>query len=222
MDDPRLGGMFLDTRPSRPGEFDWDYFDKELARYANAGLYIQFIVFTGGNPPRWLFDHGVPEVVTTPTINPWGQPYGWTYPRYMDPDYRRYYWRMIREVAEHIDPLPTKVRECIISVQTAEGTTGDTGPCKGTPLNSDYVFSDEDWFAFKCKTWKLFDEPYGPKEPRINLLINSGNGGRYHDWLMKNLPDAWFGNRCPNNTDIMLVNTSSENTLFHMIELCKD
>jgi hypothetical protein len=192
---PFIKGVFIgmkwrDVEPA-PGEFDWEWFDNKLTRNAEAGLYIQYIVHTGGDAPRWLFDNGVPEVETTPTINPRGKPHGWTYPHYMDPDYQRYYWRMIREVAEHIDTLPQHVRKQIISLQTAEGTTGDEGPYKGTPLNPKYDFSEEDWNAFKFKTWRLFDELYYPKSPRIFLLINSGNRGQYHDWLMENIPDTW-------------------------------
>jgi len=192
---PWITGVFLgfdwaDLEP-RPGEFDWEYFESEMTRYAEAGFYIQFIVMTGGDAPRWLFENGVPEVETTPTINPRGVPHGWTYPHYMDPDYQEYYWRMIREVAAQVDKLPQSVRNRIICLQTAEGTTGDEGPYKGTPLNPEYSFSDEEWREFKFKTWKLFDELYRPKSPRIFLLINSGNHGQYHDWIMENIPDTW-------------------------------
>lgn len=30
-----------------------------------------------------------------------------------------------------------------------------------------------------------------------------------------------MGNRCEHGTDVMLVNTSKENTLFHMIEVVR-
>jgi hypothetical protein len=192
---PWVKGVFVALNWAKvepaPGEFDWDYFEGEMTRYAEADMYIQFMIWTGGHAPRWLFDNGVPEVETTPTINPWGRPHGWTYPHYMDPNYQRYYWRMIREVAAHIDELPKHVRNRIICMQTAEGTTGDEGPHKGTPLNPEYIIEEEDWNAFKFKTWRLYDELYRPKSPRIFLLINSGNRGQYHDWLMTNIPDTW-------------------------------
>jgi hypothetical protein len=192
---PWIKGVFIGMHwaklEPRPGEFDWEYFESEMTRYADAGLYIQFMIWTGGHAPRWLYDHGVPEVETTPTINPNGVPHGWTYPHYMDPDYQRFYWRMIREVAAHLDKLPKHVRDRIICLQTAEGTTGDEGPYKGTPLNPAYDFSEEEWDKFKFETWRLFDELYRPKSPRIFLLINSGNQGQYHDWLMAHIPDTW-------------------------------
>ena len=35
------------------------------------------------------------------------------------------------------------------------------------------------------------------------------------------IKDGHFGNRCPNHTDLMLVNTGNEDTLFHLIELTR-
>jgi hypothetical protein len=35
------------------------------------------------------------------------------------------------------------------------------------------------------------------------------------------LSDGFFGNRCPRGTDLMIVNTSKQNTIFHMIEVLR-
>ena len=171
--------------------YDWEMFDATFARYARAGLYIQYMIWAGPHSPRWIYSAGVPEVKTTPTLNPRGQPHGWTYPFYLDEDYQRYYHRMIRSVADHIDKLPPDVRAKVICIQTAEGTTGDEGGYKGNPLDSRYELPEEKWNAFKFETWRLFDSLYRPKTPKVHLLINSGNRGQYNDWLNKNLPDAW-------------------------------
>jgi len=197
---PWVKGVFVGIRWDRlepePGQFDWDFFDNKLAECADAGKYMQLIVMVGPMSPRWIYDHGVPEVHTTPTINPRGEPHGgydspWTYPFYLDEDYKRYYHRLIREVADHIDTLPTGVRKMLVSVQTAEGTTGDEGGYKGKPLDKRYVMPREKWDAFKFETWRLFDRLYRPKKPKIHLLINSGNRGQYNDWLLDNIPDVW-------------------------------
>ena len=35
------------------------------------------------------------------------------------------------------------------------------------------------------------------------------------------LNDAYFGNSCPRGADLMLVNTDTEDDIFHMIELTR-
>lgn len=192
---PWVKGVFVAFQWSelepKPNQFDWQMFDQTLARYARAGLYIQFMVWVGPHSPRWIYSAGVPEVRTTPALNPRGQPHTWTYPFYLDDNYKRYYHRMIREVAVRLDKQPPEVRGKVICVQTAEGTTGDEGGYKGEPLDNKYELPREKWNAFKYETWKLFDSLYRPKRPVVHLLINSGNHAQYNDWLNENLPDAW-------------------------------
>lgn len=192
---PYIRGVFVAFRWSmlepKPGEFDWTYFDGEMTRYARAGFDLQFMVWVGENSPRWIYDHGVPEVETTPTQNPHGVTRHDTYPFYLNENYQRFYHRMIREVAAHLDRLPQDVRAKIVSLQTAEGNTGDEGGYKGQPLNPAYRLPEPEWNAFKFETWKLFASLYAPKQPKIHVLINSGNQGQYHDWLMANMPDTW-------------------------------
>lgn len=194
-DCPWVKGAFVsvawsDLEPA-PQQFDWKLFEDTIVPYVDAGLYVQLIVMVGPQSPRWIYEHGVPEVKTTPKLNPRGEPHRWTYPFYLDPDYKLYYHRLIREVAGHIDKLPPRLRRMIVCLQTAEGTTGDEGGYKGDPLDPRYELPEDQWSAFKFETWKLFDSLYRPKQPKIHLLINSGNKGQYHDWIMAHMPDTW-------------------------------
>lgn len=192
---PWLKGVFATMKwhalePAN-NQFDWKYFETTLASYAEAGLYILLMVHVGPDSPKWLFSEGVPVVKTTPTLNPRGQPHFDTFPFYLDPKYKQFYHRMIREVAKRVDQLPPAVRSKIICVQTAEGCTGDEGPYKGRPIDKRYDFSEDEWNAFKFETWKLFDALYSAKKPEIHLLTNSGNQGQYDEWLKKNMPHWW-------------------------------
>ncbi|NNJ69863.1 MAG: hypothetical protein HKP10_01085, partial [Kiritimatiellales bacterium] len=50
---PWIKGVFVrmawaDVEP-RSGEFDWDFFEREITRYAEADMYIQFMIWTGGH-----------------------------------------------------------------------------------------------------------------------------------------------------------------------------
>lgn len=190
---PFVRGIFIaipwsELEPA-DGHYDWKLFDDTFARYARAGLYIQFMVWVGPDSPRWIYSAGVPEVHTTPDKRKF---HDWTYPFYLDANYKTYYHRLIRAVAAHIDTLPKDVRARIICIQTAEGTTGDVGGYKGDPVDPKYNLPDDKWNAFKEETWELFDRLYRPKQPPIHLLINAGNELEHSAWLNQRLPNAWL------------------------------
>jgi len=192
---PFLKGVFAtfkwsDLEPASE-RFDWKMFESALADYASAGLYILLMVWVGPHSPEWIYSAGVPMVKTTPTLNPRGLPHFTTFPFYLDENYRRYYHRMIREVARRIDQLPPAVRAKIVCIQTAEGCTGDEGGYKGRPLEKRFELPEDRWRAFKFETWKLFDQLYREKTPPIHILTNSGNQGQYVEWLERNLPHWW-------------------------------
>jgi hypothetical protein len=192
---PWVKGVFAtmkwsDLEPAN-NQFDWKLFESTLAGYADAGLNILLMVWVGPHAPEWLFSAGVPLVTTTPTLNPRGEEHFTKFPFYLDANYKRFYHRMIREVAARVDQLPPAVRSKLICVQTAEGCTGDEGGYKGQPLEARYELPEDRWNAFKFDTWKLFDELYRNKQPRIGLLTNSGNQGQYDEWLRINMPHWW-------------------------------
>ena len=193
---PYVKGVFAsikwrDLEPA-DNQFDWKLFRSALEEYADAGLYIQFMVMVGPDAPRWIFDAGVPQVKTTPTLNPRGEPHFSTYPFYLDENYKRYYHRMIREVAgQHRRAARRRCATESCCIQTAEGSTGDEGGYKGEPLDPRYELPEDKWRAFKFETWKLFDQLYRPKKPPIHVLTNSGNQGQYDEWLRQNLPHWW-------------------------------
>jgi hypothetical protein len=52
------------------------------------------------------------------------------------------------------------------------------------------------------------------------LKITKTNTGTWKTATV-NLTDAYFGNRCPNSTDLMLVNSDAEDDIFHIVELTR-
>ena len=52
------------------------------------------------------------------------------------------------------------------------------------------------------------------------LAVRNTNSGRWKE-VSVSLANEHLGNRCPHGADVMLVNTSKENTLFHMIEVVR-
>jgi hypothetical protein len=68
-------------------------------------------------------------------------------------------------------------------------------------------------------TWALrYDAVNNPEKTALD--VKNTDTGRWKEATVT-LSDAFLGNRCKNKTDLMLVNTSKENTLFHMIELTR-
>ncbi len=56
------------------------------------------------------------------------------------------------------------------------------------------------------------------------VTANSYTTQNTNKWMDEiiTLNNAVFNNRCPNNTDIMLINTGTGDTIFHMIEISKN
>jgi hypothetical protein len=176
------------------GHFAWAYLDSALGKYADAGFYVTFQVWAGPASPDWVYDAGVPRVKTSGKGDDGVRAHD-TFPYYLDPHYKTFYERMIRAVAAHVDALPKALREKIVCIQSAEGSTGDVAAYKGAPLDKKYEIDEPAWDNFKRETWALLDQLYRDKTPAIHLLItvgaredeNQGNSG----WLMQHLPSAW-------------------------------
>ena len=83
-----------------------------------------------------------------------------------------------------MNDLPPELRERILFVQSAEGSTGDGQPYKGNPLEAQYDISNEVWNDFRLETWKR----YRNAVPGIPILVNSdANGGQETEWLLENM-----------------------------------
>ena len=50
------------------GQFDWKLFESTLGAYADAGLYMQLMVWVGPHSPEWIYSAGVPLVKTSPDV----------------------------------------------------------------------------------------------------------------------------------------------------------
>src|SRR5262249_43903350 len=71
------------------GDFDWKRLDRNLEQAADLGLYCALGIAAGPMAPTWIYDRGVPRVMTE------GHPRNGPYPYYMDARFMAYYHRMI-------------------------------------------------------------------------------------------------------------------------------
>jgi hypothetical protein len=111
---------WADLEPSKD-VWDWTGFDSDLNSKAKDGLPVIFLVYTMEDAPEWIYDNGVPKVTVKDDL---GNVTGYS-PYYEDPDYKSLFKTMITKVHEHLETLPSNVRQSVIGVQPCFGSTGD-------------------------------------------------------------------------------------------------
>ena len=177
----------------------WDSLEPASGRYAFAeelgrplqaaqegGLYITLMIWVGPAAPEWIYQNGVPRVITNRNVNALGQKTDGQkeYPYYLHPEYKKRFMGLIDAFGKYVSALPPALRARIVFVQCAEGSTGDGQPYKGKPLDQKYAISDEVWNDFRLEAWKRYRDAV----PGIPILVNSdANGGLETQWLLENM-----------------------------------
>ena len=177
----------------------WDSLEPASGRYAFAeelgrplqaaqegGLYITLMIWVGPAAPEWIYQNGVPRVITNRSVNALGQKTDGQkeYPYYLHPEYKKRFMGLIDAFGKYVSALPPALRARIVFVQCAEGSTGDGQPYKGKPLDQKYAISDEVWNDFRLEAWKRYRDAV----PGIPILVNSdANGGLETQWLLENM-----------------------------------
>ncbi len=160
----------------KPGVYDWSVMDAAIEQAHRNQVALYFSFEAGPRTPGWVYEQGVPKVVTDNERHADKFPH---YPYYLSPIYKTYYHRFLTAVARHIRSYPREWQERIAFIQVKTGCTGDETAYKGRALNPDYALekSSAAWRAFRLETFalyaRLFDQ--GP-EPGISLLFGSING----------------------------------------------
>jgi len=100
------------------------------------------------------------------------------YPYYLSPEYKRYYFRFLTEVAKHIRSYPKDWQERIAFIQIKTGCTGDECAYKGKPTNAKYDLpkSSPEWRTFRLETFALYAKLFDQVEPKISLMFGSISG----------------------------------------------
>jgi hypothetical protein len=106
------------------------------------------------------------------------------YPYYLHPEYKKRYFALIDAFGNYVMALPPALRERIMFVQCAEGSTGDGQPYKGNPLDKKYAISRETWNAFRREAW----QNYRKAVPGIPIAVNSdANDSVESQWLLDHM-----------------------------------
>ena len=176
-----------DSLESAPGRYA---FDEELGKPLKAahadGLYVTLMIWVGPACPEWIYEKGVPLVITDRKVNALGEKTDGQkrYPYYLHPEYKNRFMGLIDAFGKYVTALPPELRERIVFVQCAEGSTGDGQPYKGEPLDQKYAISYEVWNDFRRDAW----QNYRKAVPGIPILVNSdANDTVESQWLLENM-----------------------------------
>ncbi len=183
-----------------PEVYDWSILDKAIERAykEKISLYISFAA--GPKTPDWVYEKGVPKVITNASKNPGAFDY---YPYYISPEYKKYYHRFLTEVAKHISSFSKEKIRTISFIQVKTGCTGDECAYKGEPIDNNYSLpvKSEKWREFRLETFALHDKLFGKKSGlNISMLLNNlepqtedgkSDFVQEWDWAIKNLKDGF-------------------------------
>lgn len=144
-----------------------------------------------GFTPEWIYDQGIPAVQCERGKFPY---YFHNYEPGQPPtagSYQYYYFRLINALAQHLLSLPKDLRDRVVFIQCAEGSTGD-GYCYKGDLQSGYTqydISRADWNVFRLDAWKEFKAAYSVDgKLQIPLLTNDdANNVELRQWMLAEL-----------------------------------
>jgi hypothetical protein len=197
--------------------FDWKEWETARGTFTNSALqsefnkaitnnlYIDFQVFVAptdvntpndNNTPLWLFSapDSVPLVETNDATIKF-------FPYYFNANYKTRYFNFLDHILSLMVSQTNPNKAFFLSWESAEGTTGDTGPYKGNPLNNAYNISDNAWSDFKRdEVWIPYYNAYAAQMPNMRVSINPGNDGENFQWALDNIPNAWLKQGHPTHT----------------------
>lgn len=170
-----------------PGKYLFDEKIGKLLQEAHHDRLDAWIkIYVGPASPTWIYDEGVQVVMTDRVYNALGKKTDSQnkYPYYLHPEYKKRFASLIEAFGKWINTLSPELRERILFVQCAEGSTGDGSPYKGTPLDKHYDISKEAWNDFRREAW----ENYRKALPGIPIVVNSdSNTDVESQWLLDHM-----------------------------------
>ena len=176
-----------DSLETAPGKYAFEEKIGQSLKAAYAeGLYVTLMIWVGPDCPAWIYEMGVPQVTTDRKVNALGHKTDGQkrYPYYFHPEYKNRFHGLIDAFGKYVTSLSPELRERIVFVQCAEGSTGDGQPYKGDPNDQKYAISEEVWNDFRLEAWKRYQSAV----PGIPILVNSdANGGAESEWLLENM-----------------------------------
>ena len=176
-----------DIQPDDSSHFNWQGLQGTLDRATSRNQYLYIGIDFGPNAPPWIYDNGVPKVYTNDSEHEW--PY---YPYYLNSNYKRFYFRFIRELGNFLHSQTENRLGHIAFIQVKTGCTGDEVPYKGAPLDPQYNLSKSSkaWRDFRIAVFDSFRVACGTGSNAIPLMFNFVDPVSTPDewnWVMTNI-----------------------------------
>ncbi len=169
-----------------PGQY---VFAKEMGHRLQAAaddnLHVFIKIYVGPACPPWIYEIGVPPVSTDRQFNALGQKTSQNrFPFYPHPEYQRRFMALIDAFGEYVRGLPQELRQRIMFVQSAEGSTGDGQPYKGRPIEEKYAISETAWNDLRMVAWARYMQAL----PGMPIVVNSdANTDREYQWMLDHM-----------------------------------
>lgn len=169
------GTAWDEVQPDGSGKFDFSLYQEAMEYAYRTGRILKVSIGVGPESPAWIYGHGVPLVKCSEHNPP--KPQFPDFPYYLDKDYKKYYFELIRKFAQFLRNQPEHLRKTISFVQVKTGCTGDECPYKGVPLESEYIITEEEWRDFRLEAFDVFKKAFNDKDENntspITLLFNA-------------------------------------------------
>ncbi|MCK9478191.1 MAG: copper amine oxidase N-terminal domain-containing protein [Firmicutes bacterium] len=186
---PELKGYSIVVRWNKlePSQGAYE-FEERIGKYlkeaAETGIYATLKVWVGPDIPEWAYDYGVPRVETEASITPLGTSRNSIFPYYFSSEYKELFFKLIDEMGAYVSSLAPEVRERLLFVQSAEGSTGDGQCYKSAPIDPQYDISKEEWNKFRQEVWAYYKKSF----PGVAILVNGdANSDEGNQWLIDNM-----------------------------------
>jgi len=174
------------------GKFDFSEINRKAADALRDDQYFYMQVSAGPSSPPWIYNAGVPKVRTVGSSHLEKKNKWFGYPFYLDPDYEKYYFRMLERFAENYYSMPVEQQNRLAFIQVAVGCTGDECAYKGKAVEAKYTLpkDSEKWQNFRIKVFKKYIELFQHSQGRkVPLLFNavSPKHPKAHVYVLKNV-----------------------------------
>lgn len=184
-------------QPDDSSSYNWEDIQKTIDWAAKKKLTMFLGIGAGPDSPEWIYENGVPRVYTTVTREAHKRwPY---YPYYLDPDYKRHYFRFIRELGDFLQSQAPEKLKYIGFIQVKSGCTGDECAYKGTITDAAYEQyrldkTGDRWLGFRLQVFDLHNEVFVRREHPIALLFNCADEIDWHrewKWVSENIVEGF-------------------------------
>jgi len=180
-----------------PNDFDFSSIQKTLDNASKYNKLVKLSIGVGPVSPGWLYKNGVP-LVKVKDNKPGKHDKFPNYPYYLNENYKKYYFELIKQFSLFLRNQPIEKFKCIAFVQVKTGATGDEEPFKGKPVDQQYSISQKEWLDFRLEAFNEFKRYFNDvADHKIALTFNRVDpekNPKEFDWIMTKIdPAIGFG-----------------------------